>query len=538
MFKPPPGTASGRATWGLMLLAIMAGLLLRTIAITQKTALSHDEGISYLAATANQGAYEQVKVNRVYPYGSWVTASEWQTFLVIRERFAFSQISYDLAESDVHPPLYFWLLHLWAMIFAVHPWTGPTLNLLLFLGSAAALYHLACRLLQNSSEAAFVTAIWAISPALIDITLTARQYELLGLCTILFIWSLLSYMDTTLPHSWPRWLLLILTTAAGASTHFHFALVVAGAVLIFVLPHGRSALPRLLAAIGGIGTGYLLFLLLHPSFLRSLQTLAFRQNEAAQVYWTALDFMRRFYATAFTHTRFWVYGGIAQAALFCLFTSFAIWLVMVFLRNRAGFWNYLRQGNLTGIEGVYYFFWITIITAVLYLTLLSPINAMTPRHMSLAWPFAPFLPVMLLRFGPPRGRQWLPGLLIAIVLLSGMTMVYFDYSGKSAAISADHFDLLVVDSVHDGILPRIVRQIPEQTPVFAADQSYLLAQPEAWLPQLTQESGYISDLSYANTPESKAAIIEFIAQSLGVAIEEVPGRFDGGMVYGWQVQSP
>lgn len=245
----PTHPSSNHAAWTLLLIAILAGLLLRTITITAKDSISHDESISYLAATANQGVYEAMKLNFTYPYAIWVPAAEWKQFLMVREPFAFQQIGQDLADSDIHPPLYFWLLHLWTMAFGLYIWTGPTLNLLLFVISALALYGLAHRLLENAREAAVVTAVWAVSPALIEITLTTRQYELLGLCTILFIWALVRYADPITAPSGLNWLALVLTVAAGALTHFHFALVVAGAAVIFLLPLYRSAPHRLLTAL-------------------------------------------------------------------------------------------------------------------------------------------------------------------------------------------------------------------------------------------------------------------------------------------------
>lgn len=276
--------------------------------------------------------------------------------------------------------------------------------------------------------------------------------------------------------------------------------------------------------------GYLLFFLLHPQFLHSVQTLATRQDEVAQIYWTGIDLIRRLYATASTYTRFWAYGTYVQAIIFSLFTSFALWLLLAFGRNRTGLLAILRQANLAGIQGVYFFFWLATITIFLYLTLLSPINAMTPRHISPAWPFATFIPILLLRF-VSKGRQWRQLGLVGIVFLSSVAMVYLSYARRQPSLALDPFDVLVIDIVHDGLLPRIIRQIPDETLMFAADQVYLLAYPEAWLPQLDQNSAYISDLSYSNTIEGQEQITELIATSLGVEVKQAAGKFDGGTVF-------
>ncbi|MGI9125246.1 MAG: hypothetical protein ACR2JM_10925, partial [Mycobacterium sp.] len=70
--------------------------------------LDHDDVISIIAATCNQGRYEQY-----IPSGQWVPASEWQQYWQMGRFDCFSLIGHDLAHYDIHPPLYFWLLHIW-----------------------------------------------------------------------------------------------------------------------------------------------------------------------------------------------------------------------------------------------------------------------------------------------------------------------------------------------------------------------------------------------------------------------------------------
>lgn len=54
------------------------------------------------------------------PIGAWVPASEWKKFLHIEQPFCFDEIAHALTRFDIHPPLYFWLLHLWALVVGMH----------------------------------------------------------------------------------------------------------------------------------------------------------------------------------------------------------------------------------------------------------------------------------------------------------------------------------------------------------------------------------------------------------------------------------
>ncbi len=498
----------------LVFLIIIFGLILRLAIIVNKHSFSHDESISYLAATANQGNYQRVQEDGAYPYGVWVPASEWKKFFVPKDPFAFNQIGSDLAEFDIHPPLYFWLLHIWTLIFKVHPWTGPTLNLVIFSFGVLSLFGLAKFLVQDTTDALFVCCIWAVSPALLDITVEARQYELLGVCTIFFIWAVLRYKKAD-THSWVNWFFIVVSAATGALTHYHFVLVVMGVVLIFILKLFRENRQFFYYALSGISVGYLISFVLHPKFLLSVKQLAVRQGQETQYYWTSLDFLRRVYATGYTYTRFWAYGNGLQVLLFCLFLSFAIWVCWKFLRNRTAFTNRLKQENVPGIEAVYFFLWISSITIILYLLLLSPGNAMTTRHMSLVWPFFAFLPITLLHFVKRRKHlfQWF---ILLIVVYSGISNVYSNFVSQNnndlAVEALNRSEFVVVDTVHRGIFPRIFWQIPDETMIFAANQIYLINQFEEWQQSsVGSKTSYVNSLSYDNILATKEEIITLLA---------------------------
>ncbi len=516
----------------LVFLIIIFGLILRSAIIINKHSFSHDESISYLAATANQGNYQKVQEDGAYPYGVWVPASEWKIFFIPKDPFAFHQIGNDLAEFDIHPPLYFWLLHIWTLIFKVHPWTGPTLNLVIFSFGVLSLFGLAKFLLQDTFDALFVCCIWAVSPALLDITVEARQYELLGVCTIFFIWVVLRYIKAD-THSWKKWFLIVVSVSIGALTHYHFVLVVMGAVLIFTLKLIREKREFFYYIFSGISVGYLISFALHPKFLLSIKQLAMRQGQETQYYWTLLDFLRRVYATGYTYTRFWVYGAVLQVLLFCLFLSFAIWVCWKFLRNRAAFTNRLKQENVPGIEAVYFFLWISSITIILYLLLLSPGNAMTTRHMSLVWPFFAFLPITLLHFVKRRKRlfQWL---MLSIVIYSGISTVYFNFVSQSnnelAVEALNRSNYIVVDTVHRGVFPRIFWQVTDETMIFAANQFYLINHFEEWQqPDFGGNISYVNSLSYDNTLAAKEEIVALLATK-NIELSEI-SEYVGTTVY-------
>ncbi len=127
----------------LLVLVLVAPLGLRVAGVVSKSTLGHDEGISYLAAAGHQGQYNSIAYRMRHPAGNWVKASQWKKLLIPDKQFAFKEISDDLAQFDIHPPLYFWLLHIWSLLFGVHVRTGPLLNVVIFLVTALFLFRLA-----------------------------------------------------------------------------------------------------------------------------------------------------------------------------------------------------------------------------------------------------------------------------------------------------------------------------------------------------------------------------------------------------------
>ena len=60
----------------VLVLAVVLGVGLRVAATVPKQALTHDEAISYLAATCHQGEYQAVTFDHRAPYGRWVPAGQ------------------------------------------------------------------------------------------------------------------------------------------------------------------------------------------------------------------------------------------------------------------------------------------------------------------------------------------------------------------------------------------------------------------------------------------------------------------------------
>jgi hypothetical protein len=205
----------GRGRVLLILLVLVALVSLRVAGVASKNTITHDEGISYLAATGHQGQYNDIVYRTQHPAGAWVKSLEWKKLITPNEQFVFKRIGDDLAHFDIHPPLYFWLLHVWSLLLGVHIWTGPTLNIIIFLVTSLLLFRLAYYVLGSYSQAAIATSVCAISPAVVSTSFTARPYGLAALITVIFIDQIIRYVDLSRLPRLTEFILLSTITAAG-----------------------------------------------------------------------------------------------------------------------------------------------------------------------------------------------------------------------------------------------------------------------------------------------------------------------------------
>lgn len=491
-FVSTSGTAS-RLALALLAVALLAGTAVRIAGLTQKRTYTHDESISYLAATCHQGEYQRISFGHAPPFGSWVPAAAWQRLLEPERALCFGRIRADLALYDIHPPLYFWLLHAWVLPFGTAPASGAALNIVLALLGTLALYGLARRVLGEPRWAALVAFAWALSPAAIQVFIEARPYELLSLLSVLLVWQALRFADRRGREERPALgdaALLALVTAAGMLTHYYFALVAAGVCVLLASRLIAVDRRRLLLGLGSIGAGGLAFVAVHPDFWR-----AFGPQRAQAGGFVLAELPGRLEQVVATFGGFLLPDGAAESPAgwlsFALLVGATAWLCVGMLHSRraavAGAAEEAGAGGRDSLRGgamVALLVWLAGATVLLYLTFIAHGLSMTPKYLSLVWPFCAFVPVLVLRrLGARPGGPAVLSFCCALLVL-GPIAAFREPSIKRfpdpAPVTAGAGSVLV-DNVARGVFPRIFRELPPDARVFAADQRYLSANRDAWL---------------------------------------------------------
>jgi len=331
----------------ILALALIAGGGLRVAGIMGKKTIGVDEGISFLSATGHEKTYHNIITEKTPPYGTPVPASEWKQFVRPDKIFCFKEISNALADYDVHPPLYFWFLHIWFLVFGASIISGTILNLLFFLLSIFALFYLARDCLKNPLEASLIALVWAMSPAVIQVSWVIRSYGLLILCVILLVRLTYLSLDSEEVQRRRDYIFLMLITAAGLLTHYSFLFPLAGAAF-FLLYTLRRELRRLVTAYLFIGGGVLTAALVHPHYYRSF---IFQQYQTRNSPYGSLTFRLEKVTSGFLD--FIVGNRGIQKIVLVVAIIIVIWLGIAYLVKRHKEFQAARKIDFTGVSILY-----------------------------------------------------------------------------------------------------------------------------------------------------------------------------------------
>jgi len=506
-------------TWGLLLLllSLLLGGGLRWMEIKAKSRLDHDEPISYLAATGHMGEYQRILRDRSPPYAQWAEARDWKRLWHPEDKFCFSRIARELAESDVHPPMYFWLLHVWSLMVGVHLWTGPALNLIIALTTAVFLYRLALSVFGDGLRAGLVALLWCASPNVISISIEARHYDLLALAAVMFVSALIRCVETDIPKPRSRYVSLAGATAFGLLTHYHFPILAGGGAVYVLWRLARRDRRRLGAVALSMLAGGLAFMALHPHFYHSFGSAAGRMLDAEEV--LSGDRIQRMIRT---YADFLISAKALPAKLAVTAQRVAALAIggLVLFSLIGQVRRSTRQASAPesfrgDAKPILFFLLLTVGANVgLYLGTISPFHAMGPRYGAMVWPFLAFAPLLALR----RWRRWdvsACGFLLLVVLASSWSIVRLHVTayralGTPEKMFADFGDV-IVDKVERGWLPRVLWFCPDVKRVFAAPRSLLVNESQRWLPGVGKGTFYVALKVRRNVPPQVLNVLKQLA---------------------------
>lgn len=495
----------------MLVAALLAGIALRAATITGRQVLSHDGSIAYLAATGQQGNWHDIVRfgSEQQPYGQWTQVDLWQQFFRLDSDATLSGIARDLADWDLHPPLYFWLLHYATAILGVEGSTGPLLNSALDLLTLLLVFGAARYLLRDDLLAAVAALMWFVSPAAVDTMQEARHYSLFGLTGIAFAWQLVRVIDESHRPRHFDYAMLAALTCAGALTHYSFAMVVAAGL---ILAAGWSERTRLLPLIACIAAGVLLAVAISPGLLAvfshaeevaSSMTLSALAERVLKVGYHLFDLWGRTVAGN-------VVLGVALMAL----------LAAVILRSSPGACVRAVAATVLGPQRNYLLVFALLVFVLIgaaYIGFLVPRHAIGPRYLAPVWPLMAIGFVASVRHLTARGPL-LGALMVFAVANSAWIVADFrsDHRHYQQLVdTVNDYDYLVVDQAARGALLPLLHEMRPDISIHVAHPPDLLDRVDDWEGPLREAAGrraYVSNLFIETRAEDRRAIMELLRE--------------------------
>ena len=239
----------------------------------QKEDFFMDETFSYTLMNMKEGAgmiQTAPEFNNI-----WISGDKIKNMLVVgKDEVLRYDIVYYNQTQDVHPPLYYFLLHTASALSFGNftKWTGIILNILIFIGISFVLYVIGKKVFKSTIWAIVLVAIYGVSAGAIFSTIFIRMYELLILFVLLYLNKVIDILKMNVIEnkniSKKDIIQLVTIFVLGMLTHYHFIIisVLISLVLFIIMLFKKVKISRICTYVGINILGLLIYSAIYPSF--------------------------------------------------------------------------------------------------------------------------------------------------------------------------------------------------------------------------------------------------------------------------------
>lgn len=157
-------------------------------------------------------------------FNKWHNKDSWQSLLIVSSDNRFNYLGVYLNQAaDVHPPLYYAVLHTVCSFFTEQfsKWYAIVPNMVIFAFTQMLLYRVSCHFIKDT-WIKFLPLIWyGFSTAAVNIVIFMRMYSLFTLWCVLFV-----YLSVNIPKTEEKrrkhFVYLGLNVICGMLTHYYF----------------------------------------------------------------------------------------------------------------------------------------------------------------------------------------------------------------------------------------------------------------------------------------------------------------------------
>lgn len=201
------------------IISIVICLIASIICFLAKRDFHIDESLSYSLANSPTG------IVAFDTYG-WFDKSLWSQYLP-DSKFDYNRV-YQNQYWDVHPPLYYYILHTICSIFNKNfsLWYAFSINLVFFLLSLLMFYKIAYRFTNNDLFSGMGILLYGLNKKILSDVIFLRMYVMSSFFVLLFLWFALKIINKEEKLK-NNLIGLFITTILGGLTHYQFYMIIA-----------------------------------------------------------------------------------------------------------------------------------------------------------------------------------------------------------------------------------------------------------------------------------------------------------------------
>lgn len=209
--------------YGLLVVSILWGLVCRWAMLDRLPPWTDEMATMVFSLGKN---FHSVPLNQV------IHSEQLLQPLMVDSQTNFSDVWQNLMADSTHPPLYFWICHLWIKLFAqpdtiLSIWLARSLSALFGLGAIACISFLGWFISRSRKVMMWTATIATLSPFGIFLAREARHYTLSLIWVSLALFCLVNALERLRrSQPIPLWLIIVWThtNIFGMATHYFFAL--------------------------------------------------------------------------------------------------------------------------------------------------------------------------------------------------------------------------------------------------------------------------------------------------------------------------
>ena len=239
----------------------------------QKEDFFMDETFSYTLMNMKEGA-GMVQIAPEFN-NTWISGDKIKNMLTVSndEILRYDTVYYNQTQ-DVHPPLYYFLLHTASALSFGNftKWTGIVLNIIIFIGICGILYIIGKKIFKSTIWSLVLVAIYGVSTGGVFSTIFIRMYELLIFFVLLYLNKVIDILKKNIIEnksiSKKDMVELVAIFVLGMLTHYHFIIisVLISAILFIIMLLKKVKISRILTYVGINILGLLIYSMIYPSF--------------------------------------------------------------------------------------------------------------------------------------------------------------------------------------------------------------------------------------------------------------------------------